>query len=387
MAEENDNTLEFTTSVITPESIREDKGNTVTEKPQKTLEQQLEEAQLDAKKSADALEALVTGVRAVKRILDRHAEDDSASTNSVTVAEEEDLLARISKGLHGVLGSDLLALANSANMARGHAKLTSEEASALVSDIHAANEKAKEAEIRAQKAEKLSRKLYKENLALQQQVGQLKGERRTLVKAVKELRQVQEETNKFDSWRLLEEHVHNSISIHEMIMRTPTSGARIPVEFETPVVVEKSDAFQTSPVSNSADNESGRDDCERLSVSTEKKSGSSSPPPGLEEATASCSEDSLSYRHEEGEIRRMTSSIPRDRDGNTMPKNVSLSRFRPTSPLETPNMSPAGVTTSEFKPVCNPNILRTLAIPSGEKDERESLPSPRLRVAPGLYEV
>jgi hypothetical protein len=384
MATEEEKTLEFTTSVITPDCSREENEPSKSEVSPKNFAQQLEEAQLDSKKSADALEDLVAGIGAVKRILDRHSDDDSASTNSATIAEDEDLLSRLSERLHGVLGSDLLALANAANMAREHAKLASDEASSLVSDIHKANEEAEQAKTRARKAEKLSRKLYKENLALEQQVGQLKGERRTLVKAVKELRQAQEETSKFDSWRLLEEHVHNSISIHEKILKTPTNVPGTTSAFETPAVVKESREIENQQTNN---DETSNDNSEPVSISAGKRDGRSSPMPGLEEATVSCSEDSFSYIHE-GETNGNQSSTTGVTDDNSMPKDVALIKRGPTSPLGTPNVSPAGISCPDLKPICDPNILRTLAIPSGEKNAKENtVPSPRVRVAPGLYQV
>lgn len=379
MTEQEEKTLEFTTSVITPAPKEENAAKTNEVSPQSPA-QQLEEAQLDAKKSAEALEVLVNGVRAVKRILDRHAHDNSDSTT--VVAADEDLLSRLCEQLHGVLGSDLLALANSANMARDHARLTSDEASGLVSDIHKANEEADKATLRARKAEKLTLKLHKENLALQQQVGQLKGDRRTLVKAVKELRQTQEETSKFDAWRLLEQHVHASMSIHEKILKTPTSAPGSTSNVETEAVVkevQEEDTVQTS----SDDSSLGHSE---ISVSAGKGFRISSPTPCLEEATASCSEDSLSYGHEETKWDQ--SAISGKKNESSMPKDVSLIRRRPTSPLATPNVSPTGVSTPDLKPICDPNILRTLAIPSGERDAKENrLPSPRVRVAPGLYQV
>lgn len=369
MATEEETIIEFQTSVILPNVVTAGGESAEVEEvisSPKSLAEQLEEAQLDAKKSAEALDYLVSGIRAVKRILDNHSDEGEKESKAESIAKDEDLIANLSERLHGILGSDLLALANAANMARGHIKLASEEAASAVSEMQEARKEAEESKTKARTAAKVSKKLYEDNLALQNQVDHLKRERKTLVKAVRNLQKVQEKTSKFDTWRLLEEHVQNSVTIHEMIMKTPTRGAGIKSFFDS--------AHDSRSLGDDGFNYVG------VSTSVEKpaKFGRASPTP-----TASCSEDSMSYK----ESTLVTFS--EDQENIAMPTDVSLSKPRPTSPLGTPGISPPGVVaeSQELRPICDPNVLRTLAIPGDEQIEGTALPSPRVRIAPGLYEV
>ncbi|CAJ1901814.1 unnamed protein product [Cylindrotheca closterium] len=372
MATEDVETIEFQTSVIIPEIVTAGESAQGELSP-KGLAEQLEEAKLDAKKSAEALDDLISGVRAVKRILDKHAGDEKASMKESTTRDAE-LIAHLSNQLPGILGSDLMALVNAANMARGHAKLASDEAEAAVSEMQEARKEAEESNTKARTAAKISKKLYEDNLALQQQVGHLKKERRTLVKAVRDLQQEQEQTNKFDTWRLLEEHVQNSLTMHEMILKTPTRGARQNSFFD--------------PAHESTRSMSDEDGSNYISASSvekpekPKKFGRISPTP-----TASCSEDSMSYHKHEGHSTPSRSF--EDQENVGMPTDVSLIKRRPTSPLGTPIISREGngAESQELKPICDPQILRTLAIPGDDRVGGPDLPSPRVRVAPGLYEV
>jgi polyhydroxyalkanoate synthesis regulator phasin len=267
-----------------------------------------------------------------------------------------------------------MGLVNAANMARGHAKLASDEATSAVSEMQEARKEAEESNTKARTAAKISKKLYEDNLALQQQVGHLKKERRTLVKAVRDLQQEQEQTSKFDTWRLLEEHVQNSLTMHEMILKTPTRGT-----------TKKSFFDSAHESTRSVSDEDGSNYISAASVEKPekpKKFGRISPTP-----TASCSEDSMSYKHAEGYSTPARSS--EDQENVGMPTDVSLVKRRPTSPLGTPIISQEGNDTGsqDLKPICDPNILRTLAIPGDERVGGSDLPSPRVRIAPGLYEV
>lgn len=176
----------------------------------------LEKAKDDAKEAAVALENLVRGVQVVRRFLQTplDAEDDSQSA---------ELISELSSRLVGVLGSELLGLMNAADMVRDHAKLHAEEASALLEDLSLTKEASNKSNDRADIAETASRRLYMEKQSLLHQVSQLRLERRSLAKEVKILRRTTEDTKKFDTWRLLEEHVLNSVAIHEMVLKTPTS--------------------------------------------------------------------------------------------------------------------------------------------------------------------
>jgi len=374
MVAEEEETIEFHTSVIIPDVVTGGESAEEAESSPKSLAQQLEEAKLDAKKSAEALDGLIAGIRAVKRILVTTHSDENKESKEDSISKDEQLIASLSDRLHGVLGSDLMALTNAANMARGHAKLASDEAASLISDMHETKAEAEESNTRARTAEKITRMLYKDNLVLQQQVGHLRKERRTLVRAVRELQHEQEETSRFDSWRLLEEHVQNSVTIHEMILKTPTRGAGKTSFFGAIDPAGES----TRTVSDDGFNYIS------TSASVEKPSKNGRTSPAL---TASCSEDSMSYKHKGGSV---PASGYDDREDACMPTDVSLMKRSPTSPLATPIISPAGngSESQELKPFCDPNILRTLAIPSGEKGvDGTDMPSPRVRIAPGLYEV
>lgn len=376
MATEGEETIEFQTSVITipntvtlGESAKEEEESSAP----RSLAEQLEEAKLDAKKSAEALDDLISGIRAVKRILDNHSDGEKESKAEL-IAKDEELIETLSERLHGVLGSDLLGLANAANMARGHAKLASEEAASAVSEMQEARKEAEESNTKARTAAKISKKLYEGNLALQQQVGHLKKERRTLVKAVRDLQQEQEQTSRFDTWRLLEEHVQNSVTIHEMILKTPTRGTIKKSFFDS--------AHESTCTSRSMMSDDGSNHVSvTASAEKPKKFGRISPAP-----TASCSEDSMSYKNEGGSTPVTFSD---DQENVAMPTDVSLVKPRPTSPLGTPGISPAGIAaeSQELRPICDPNILRTLAIPGDQCMDGTALPSPRVRIAPGLYEV
>eukprot|EP00526_Cylindrotheca_closterium_P000492 CAMPEP_0113660734 /NCGR_PEP_ID=MMETSP0017_2-20120614/33060_1 /TAXON_ID=2856 /ORGANISM="Cylindrotheca closterium" /LENGTH=373 /DNA_ID=CAMNT_0000575393 /DNA_START=89 /DNA_END=1210 /DNA_ORIENTATION=- /assembly_acc=CAM_ASM_000147 len=373
MATEEVETIEFQTSVIIPDTTVTGGESAQGEPSPKSLAQQLEEAKLDAKKSAEALDDLISGIRAVKRILDNHADDDEKeSAKEESIVKDEELIANLSDRLPGILGSDLMALVNAANMARGHAKLASDEAASAVSEMQEARKEAEESNTKARTAAKISKKLYEDNLVLQQQVVHLKKERRTLVKAVKDLQQEQEQTSRFDTWRLLEEHVQNSVTIHEMILKTPTRGTGKKSFFDSAhestrsMMSDDGSHFTNAPAS----------------VEKPKKFGRISPTP-----TASCSEDSMSYQKHEGGS--TPASVSEDQENVGMPTDVSLVKPRPTSPLGTPIISREGNgnESQELKPICNPNILRTLAIPGDERMDGRELPSPRVRIAPGLYEV
>lgn len=376
--------LEFQTIVITPVSCVNDDNSSTNENAAPTsLEEQLKEAQLDAKRSADALEDLVLGIRAVKRILDRSsssslsAADDTPTNDNSSNASDEELLSKLSERLHGVLGSDLLALANAANMAREHSKLASEEASLLVVDINKANEEAETATTRAHNAEKVARKLYKENVALRSKAGQLRAHRKTLVKEVKVLRQAVEEKNR----DLLERRVLDSMSLHERILKTPNSNSDNGMDFETSETPTTPDRGASGKENNKQGDLCNQESITKDADSTEDSNDS--PLPSLGEATG-CSEDSSSYEEVERSSGRETPEV-------VMPQNVSFATHRglSSSPLHSPDISPPNINDrTEMKPICDPSILRKLAMPCKEIDNGEAkMPAPRSRVtAAGLYE-
>jgi hypothetical protein len=367
--------VEFRTSVITPSSSEagEHEFSSFQVMSPKGLAEQLKEARRDAKQSAEALENLIKGIRAVKRILERDTLDNDNQSkdddsNNTTMIADQDILSNLSTQLPGILGSDLLALTNVANMARDHAKLALQESSVLVSDIHQVTQENESLVKKSKLSEKVSRKLYKQNLKLKEDGGRLRGERRALIKEVKHLRQEKEETSKFDTWRLLEEHVLDRMSIHEMIMKMSTSS------------------------SNAQSNKSSSE------IRTSGKKATL-PLPRLGDSPLSCSESSMSYASSgdnettdsdtDSNIDAYTDSDTsseddgiRDKSNKSMPTNVSLTTRRPPSPLVIPKLSPSVVGSTELKPNCDPNILRTLAIPSEESalDSKFKIPPARERL-------
>jgi hypothetical protein len=184
------------------------------------LARELEEARLDAQQSSEALDNLVEGIRMVKRILER---DRSIVDSTKDRIEELKALNSISEKLHGVLGSDLMGLLNAADMVREHAKLSVHEASALVHDVAEARQEAEESQRGVRQLKKISRYLHKENTSIRKEVNQLRRERKALVMEVKFLREEAEVTKKYDTWRLLEHHVLDSIEIHERVLKTSST--------------------------------------------------------------------------------------------------------------------------------------------------------------------
>jgi hypothetical protein len=111
--------------------------------------------------------------------------------------------------------------------------------------------------------------------------------------------------------------------------------------------------------------------------------------PSLGEATFYSTEDSFSDA-----LTGVTDNELGDKEELIMPKDVSFNTEKGAiyshlaSPLVSPDGSPAGIVTPDLKPICDPNILRTLAIPSSGKDNahKYNFPPPRTCVGPGLYE-
>lgn len=445
------------------------------------LRKELEDARWDAKQAEEALDSLVRGIRLVKRVLERSTGDDDASPSlsssdsssstkgmkgtNVKISSEVQELSEVSQKLFGVLGSDLLGLVNAADMVREHARLATEEADVLVRDFQTAKQAAEEANARARRAEKIGRRFYKENVSLKEEIVTLRKQRRVLVKEVKSLRGQAEENN----WRLLEEHMLDSMAIHEIVMKSPTTSPKSSDSVTSQKGGEEEEAnekqsrrgsssptrdmnrsdsslrvslsgigrrhyaeyfeSQNSQSSMSAINNvkshddeetttspsEPRSDGNKKKVSSPTRSRSKSPLPSLAGTTSSYSEDSATCDSRrgssEGAIARVQRGIVSHCNGQTTPKNVefnvtsssSSSRSVDTSPLVTPDGSPLGAFTfnNEPKPICDPNVLRTLAMPSssrqledeevqqevdGDDDDVGNLPSPRVCVGPGLYE-
>jgi hypothetical protein len=176
-----------------------------------------------------ALENLLEGIQVVKRILQRSSppspevEDSYHSgrccgTASCHFSKDSHRMWELSNQLVGILGSNLLGLYNAASMVRDRATLQSEENVILLRELHHVQQLCLEAHLWAEQADTINVRLYNEKQTLVRQVQQLQAERRILVKECKTLRQVVEDTRKFDTWRLLEEHVLDSVAIHEHVL-------------------------------------------------------------------------------------------------------------------------------------------------------------------------
>jgi hypothetical protein len=95
--------------------------------------------------------------------------------------------------------------------------------------------------------------------------------------------------------------------------------------------------------------------------------------PDAENLTAACAYKSISDDDSTGCTELSpggTLSSHRDTPERDMPRNVSFrsrkegSEVDYASPLISPDGSPEGVVIAELKPICDPNVLRTLAVPS-----------------------
>ena len=406
----NDDLTSHSPKIVTPSSPSGDNASEVlrTSSREEELERELKEIRRDAEQAGDALENLVEGVRLVKRILERSASEESQQKgiSKLDCRGTQDLKRahEISTNLHGVLGSDFLALINAADMVREHAKLAADESANLVLDTQKAQEEAVEASSRACRAEKVGGKLYRENLTLKKEIAKLRAERRALGKEVKVLREKAEETKKFDTWRLLEQHVLGSMAMHEMILKTPTSPKENLFKEESTSSVTTNDgedfvALNVGPngdptVTPEKDQApQGRGQRETLQVTPNAQIGTNrnkTPTPSLEEITASSTVDSScdTPKDDATEVGRQMG-----KDKFSTPLNVAFDarngpmRQYHISPMQSPDELRSA--TPDLKPICDPDVLRTLAIPSPENgdDSKETrFSSPRIRVGPGLYE-
>lgn len=174
-------------------------------------------ARNDAKESAEALECLLDGIRTVKQILCA-----TTSQNSSLPTECIRGLYQLPESLHGVLGSDLLALMNAADMAREHTRLAIQETSDVVADLAKAKAEIESLSQNAKQVKKVGRSLWRENIALKTKVATLNEEKRLLMKKIKSLRVKAAERQECKS-RYMEQHVLNALTVHEQLLKTPSS--------------------------------------------------------------------------------------------------------------------------------------------------------------------
>ncbi|VEU43376.1 unnamed protein product [Pseudo-nitzschia multistriata] len=177
-------------------------------------------AQADALETSLALENLLKGMEAVKRILEGSLEETTCAATSGP--NDTALVEGLSKKLVGVLGSELIGLLNAAQMARCHAKLCAEGADSALQDLQRARDEAQKARDRAHRAERISRRYKKEKQLLVREVRALRGDRRVLAKEVKSMRKLVRHNQQLEAWRLLQD----AMAVHESVLahKTFTSG-------------------------------------------------------------------------------------------------------------------------------------------------------------------
>jgi len=181
-----------------------------------TLRLVVEETRIDAEQSAQTIASLSDGIRAVKRILEATTRREEVS-HKKGITEDLRQVFQLSESLQGVLGSDLLALVNAADMIREHSTLAFQETGEVVTDLRRAQLEAEVATADAKHKANTVRSLLKTNADLQREVETLRQQKRILVKEVKTMRQ-----NEMDR-RFLEERVLTSLTVHECVLRTPSS--------------------------------------------------------------------------------------------------------------------------------------------------------------------
>lgn len=230
----------------------------------------LQRAKADAMETAKALENLVEGIQAVKRILEQpidttttmeEKDDNSNSTNSSSVDEslsDAELVSKLSNNLVGVLGSELIGLLNAAQMTKGHAKLRIEDDTKAIQDLHRAREFANELHQRVDRAESIGLRLKAEKKLLVREVRSLQKDRQLLAKEVRSMRKMLHRTKQ----------LRGATMVHESVLtnKTFTSGF---ASIDPPGTKVRKDSDMDD--SNSNNNNNHEDDCTRVSIPSEKE--------------------------------------------------------------------------------------------------------------------
>ena len=186
-------------------------------------QQELERAKADALETAETLEKLVDGIRAVRRILERpiDSENQDKANNSDDTSDISQV-SMLSNSLVGVLGSELIGLLNASVMVKGHAKLRIEDDKKVIEELHTSRENARTLGERADEAESMNLRLKAEKKLLVKEVRALREDRKVLVKEVKFTRKLIRETQQLESWRLLQNHLREATMIHESVLNSKT---------------------------------------------------------------------------------------------------------------------------------------------------------------------
>jgi len=222
----------------------------------------LQRAKADAMETAAALENLVEGIQAVKRILEHpidttmeEKDDNSTSSSSVVESSDAELVSKLSNKLVGVLGSELIGLLNAAQMTNGHAKLRIEDDTKAIQDLHRAREFANKLHHRAVRAESIGLRLKAQKKLLIKEVRSLQKDRQLLAKEVRSMQKM----------LLMEDHLRGATMVHESVLtnKTFTSGF---ASIDPPGAKVKKDSDM-----DDRNNNNHEDDCIRVSIPSEKE--------------------------------------------------------------------------------------------------------------------
>jgi hypothetical protein len=204
-----------------------DVGSAATEESKLTLEEELQQQKLDADETLQAFLQYAEGIRIITRHMQTvpdapsHASEEEEEEKTAAVDDHVSPLLRLESMvantcLHGtVFGTDLFRLWDAAHHLRDFARLVSEESSVSAKDLAAAQEAARNALHRAERAESAARNFHRQNKHLQKQVHLLTTERRLLIQEVKTLRLHAAAARKMDMERLLQQHVAGALLVHE----------------------------------------------------------------------------------------------------------------------------------------------------------------------------
>lgn len=178
----------------------------------------LTRAKSDALETAEAMEDLVHGIQAVKRILERPVDEMELSNTDDDVT----LVSSLSQKLVGVLGSELMGLLNSAQMAKSHAKLCIDDNSSIEKELHSAREETQSATDRADRMGRSARRLKKEKKLLVQKVQALQEDRRVLIREVKFLRKKARLNKDLQASQFLQ----NAMKVHQSVLKEKAFTSR-----------------------------------------------------------------------------------------------------------------------------------------------------------------
>ena len=363
------------------------------------------------------MESVADGIRALKRIFEATSRGDESSDHT-SVSEDLHHIYHLADSLQGVLGSDFLALVNAADMLREHSRLAVQETSDVVADLQKVKLEAQSTAVAAACVAREAQALSKTNSDLKDQVRKLRQEKRVLVKEIKAMREHAAEQ------RLVEQHVLKSLTVHELVLKTPPSvtmrktyfnddtrnvetagggqsidAARDRISSESTTEEEsgsrRGKGFKRGFLAFRRNNKATKEDTNSLAqtegVQTAPKDkddgllrGFGTPTrhspkshlPGLDEIST-FTDDSSAVRFLDKEVKG--EEPYHEREGG--PPLIVTNRHT-VSPL----VSPDGLHVPEYESLSDPHVLRTLMIPSCRDETKLPFLSPRQKITDSLYE-